>query len=142
NYKDLTITTLREQIELSTKGQEHAELLDSVLALWLDSHVLVSNQTMQPSIDNASDDSEKPHSLWQALEHDLTDLFTYQTAQNEHVNTEGSPLVENAHSLCLFAKQSDVNTKPIVSELPDSLTDTVLPLSQLITAPNLALWQQ
>lgn len=139
NYKDLTITTLREQIELSAKGQQHAELLDSVLALWLDSHVLVSNQTSSEKI---NDDSQKANSLWQALEHDLTALFTYQTAQNEHVNTEGSPLVENGHSLWLFAKQSDVNTKPIVSELRDSLTDTVLPLSELITAPNLALWQQ
>jgi len=142
NYNDLAITTLREQIELSAKGQQHAELLDSVLALWLDSHVLVSNQTMQPSIDNASDDSEKPHSLWQALEYDLTDLFTYQTAQNEDANTEEKSPIENGHSLWLSAKQSDVNTKPIVSELPDTLIDKILPLSQLITAPHLTLWQQ
>ncbi|WP_201619845.1 AAA family ATPase [Psychrobacter maritimus] len=142
NYKDLTITTLREQIELSAKGQQHAELLDSVLALWLDSHVLVSKQANQPSVDNASDDSEKPHSLWQALEQDLTDLFTYQTAQNEHVNTEGSPLVENGHSLWLSAKQSEIKDHLFISKLPDTLIDKILPLSQLITAPNLALWQQ
>ncbi|WP_372829201.1 AAA family ATPase [Psychrobacter maritimus] len=139
NYKDLTITTLREQIELSTKGQQHAELLDSVLALWLDSHVLVSNQTSSEKI---NDDSQKVNSLWQALKHELTDLFTYQTAQNAHSSTKEKPLVETGHSLWLSAKQSDVNTKPIVSELPDSLTDTVLPLSQLITAPHLTLWQQ
>lgn len=142
NYKDLTITTLREQIELSAKGQQHAELLDSVLALWLDSHVLVSNQTMQPSIDNASDDSEKPHSLWQALEHDLTALFTYQTAQNAHSSTKEKSLAENGHSLWLSAKQSEIKEHLFISELPDTLIDKILPLSELIIAPNLALWQQ
>ena len=142
NYNDLAITTLREQIELSSKGQQHAELLDSVLALWLDSHVLVSKQANQPSVDNAGDDSEQTNSLWQALEYDLTDLFTYQTAQNEHVNTEGSPLVENGHSLWLSAKQSEIKDHLFISELPDTLIDKILPLSELITAPNLALWQQ
>ena len=142
DYNDLAITTLREQIELSKKGQQHAELLDSVLALWLDSHVLVSNQTMQPSIDNASDDSEKPHSLWQALEQDLTALFTYQTAQNEDANTKEKPLVETGHSLWLSAKQSEIKEHLFISELPDTLIDKILPLSELITAPNLALWQQ
>ncbi|MDX1787406.1 MAG: chromosome segregation protein SMC, partial [Psychrobacter sp.] len=142
NYKDLTITTLREQIELSPKGQQHAELLDSVLALWLDSHVLVSNQTMQPSIDNASDDSEKPHSLWQALEQDLTALFTYQTAQNVHSSTKEKPLVETGHSLWLSAKQSEIKDHLFISALPDNLADKALLLSELITAPNLTLWQQ
>lgn len=141
-YNELAITTLREQIELSAKGQQHAELLDSVLALWLDSHVLIPKQANQPSVDNASDDSEQTNSLWQTLEHDLTDLFTYQNAQNEQINKQDNFSIENGHSLWLSAKQSDVNAKPIVSELPDGLTDTILPLSQLITAPNLALWQQ
>ena len=139
---ELSITTLREQIELSAKGQQHAELLDSVLALWLDSHVLISNQTMQPSIDNASDDSEKPHSLWQALEQDLTALFTYQTAQNEDANTEEKSPIETGHSLWLSAKQSEIKDHLFISELPDTLIDKILPLSQLITAPHLALWQQ
>ena len=141
DYKDLAITTLREQIELSAKGQQHAELLDSVLALWLDSHVLVSNQTMQPSIDNASDDSEKPHSLWQVLEHELKDLFVYQNAQTNTVD-KSSIKIETGHSLWLCAKKNEVNTKPLISELPESLIDKVLPLSQLISAPNLALWRQ
>ncbi|WP_201577569.1 AAA family ATPase [Psychrobacter immobilis] len=138
-YNELAITTLREQIELSAKGQQHAELLDSVMALWLDSHVLISNQISSEKI---NDDSQTADSLWQALEHDLTDLFTYQTAQNEHGSTKEKLVAEKGHSLWLSAKQSDVNAKPIVSELPDGLTDTILPLSQLITAPNLALWQQ
>ncbi|WP_440454480.1 AAA family ATPase [Psychrobacter sp. ASPA161_9] len=145
DYKDLAITTLREQIELSTKGQQHAELLDSVLALWLDSHVLVSkqvNQANRPSVNNAGDDSEQTNSLWQALEYDLTDLFTYRTAQNERSNREENSSIETGHSLWLSAKQSEIRDNSFVSPLPDSLTDTVLPLSQLITAPNLALWQQ
>ncbi|MDN3398072.1 AAA family ATPase [Psychrobacter sp. APC 3426] len=139
DYNDLAITTLREQIELSAKGQQHAELLDSVMALWLDSHVLVSNQTSSEKI---NDDSQTADSLWQALEHDLTHLFTYQTAQNERSNREESSSIETGHSLWLSAKQSEVKDNLFVSELPDSLTDTVLSLSELITAPNLALWQQ
>jgi chromosome segregation protein len=139
NYKDLTITTLREQIELSAKGQQHAELLDSVLALWLDSHVLVSNQTSSEKI---NDDSQKANSLWQALEQDLTDLFTYQTAQNAHSRTKEKSLAENGHSLWLSAKQSEIKEHLFISELPDTLIDKILPLSQLITTPHLALWQQ
>ncbi|NRD69582.1 AAA family ATPase [Psychrobacter okhotskensis] len=139
DYNDLAITTLREQIELSAKGQQHAELLDSVMALWLDSHVLISKQSSNEKVNS---DVEKENSLWQALEYDLTALFTYQTAQNEQINKQDNFSIENGHSLWLSAKQSDVNAKPIVSELPDGLTDTILPLSQLITAPNLALWQQ
>ena len=143
DYNGLGMTTLREQIELSAIGQQHAELLDSVLALWLDSHVLVSNQTMQPSIDNAGDNAEKTHSLWRALEHELTDLFTYQTAQNEYANAnaEDNSLIENGHSLWLSAKQNESKEHLFISELPDNLTDKVLPLSEFITAPNLALWQ-
>lgn len=141
DYNQLALSTLREQIELSEKGKQHAQLLDSVLALWLDSHVLVSNQTMQPSIDNASDDSEKPHSLWQALEQDLTALFTYQTAQNEQINKQGKSPIETGHSLWLSVTQNEKNTKPFISNLPDSLIDKIQPLSKLINAPTLALWQ-
>ncbi|MCG3871900.1 AAA family ATPase [Psychrobacter sp. Ps7] len=141
DYSQLTITTLRDQIELSAKGQQHAKLLDSVLALWLDSHVLVSNQTYQPNVNNVSADSEQTHSLWQVLEHELKDLFVYQNAQTNTVD-KSSIKIETGHSLWLSAKQNGVNAKPLVSELPESLIDKVLPLSQLISAPNLALWRQ
>ena len=97
---------------------------------------------MQPSIDNTSDDSEKPHSLWQALKQDLTALFTYRTAQNAHSSTKEKSLIETGHSLWLSTKQNEANTKPFISKLPDTLSDKVLPLSELISAPNLALWQQ
>lgn len=143
---DLVVTTLREQIELSEKGREHAALLDSVLALWLDSHVLVSNQTNQLSVDNASADSEKTHSLWQVLEPDLQDLLIYQNAQNKivqkkHANTEDKSSIANGHSLWLSAKQNYVNAALFIGDLPDNLADKILPLTELITAPNLALWQ-
>lgn len=138
DYSQLTITTLRDQIELSAKGQQHAELLDSVLALWLDSHVLISNQTSSEKI---NDDSQKTDSLWQALEHELKDLFIYQNAQTNTVD-KSSIKIETGHSLWLSAKKNEVNTKPLVSELPESLIDKVQPLSQLISAPNLAVWRQ
>lgn len=138
DYNELAITTLRAQIELSAKGQQHAELLDSILALWLDSHVLVASEVSDKKI---NDDSQKVNSLWQALEQELTAVFTYQAAQNGNDNSKNKSRIENGHSLWLSAKQNDVKTKPIVSELPSTLTDKVWPLSQLIIAPNLALWQ-
>ncbi|WP_457858218.1 AAA family ATPase [Psychrobacter pulmonis] len=135
---ELSITTLRAQIELSAKGQQHAELLDSVLALWLDSHVLVASQLNDEKI---NDDSQKSNSLWQALEQDLTAVFTYQTTQNENDNSKNKSRIENGHSLWLPAKQNVKNSKLFIGDLSDNLTDKVLSLSALITAPNLALWQ-
>ncbi|CAM3541376.1 chromosome partition protein Smc [Psychrobacter glaciei] len=140
-YNELAITTLREQIELSEKGHQHAALLDSVLALWLDSHVLFSNQSNQLNVDNTNDASQEANSLWQVLESDLTDIVTYQTAQNEQANREYKSSIESGHSLWLPAK-NEVATTPFINHLPDSLIDKVLPLSQLIKQPALALWQQ
>lgn len=138
DYNELAITTLRAQIELSAKGQQHAELLDSVLALWLDSHVLVASQLNDEKI---NDDSQKSNSLWQALEQDLTAVFTYQTTQNENDNSKNKSQLENGHSLWLPAQTNDKGAKSFISALPNHLTDKVLSLSALITAPNLALWQ-
>lgn len=138
DYNELAITTLRAQIELSAKGQQHAELLDSVLALWLDSHVLVASQLNDEKI---NDDSQKSNSLRQALEQDLTAVFTYQTTQNENDNSKNKSQLENGHSLWLPAQTNDKGAKSFISALPNHLTDKVLSLSALITAPNLALWQ-
>lgn len=146
HHQPLAIATLREQIELSAKGQEYAPLLDSILALWLDSHVLVANkqanQIKQSSVDNANGISQQANSLWQALEHDVADLLTYQTAQNTPASAKDKTLVETSHSLWLPTAQNDISDQEFVSELPDSLIDKVLPLSQLITQPLLSLWQQ
>ena len=138
DYKDLAITTLRAQIELSPEGQQHAALLDSVLALWLDSHVLASSPSNHKKMNG---DAQEAIGLWQALEPDLTALLTYQTAQNERSNKEETSSIEAGHSLWLSAKQDDVDTSPLVSALPDTLTGKVVPLSQLIAAPRLMLWQ-
>ncbi|OXL23169.1 AAA family ATPase [Psychrobacter sp. DAB_AL32B] len=142
DYNVLAITTLREQIELSEKGREYSQLLDSILALWLDSHVLVASQANQSSVNNADNDSQKVSSLWQALEQDLTDVFTYQAMQNQNVNIKDKSSIETGHSLWLSATQNNIDATPFISALPDSLIDKVQPLSQLITAPSLALWQQ
>ncbi|MCG3878321.1 AAA family ATPase [Psychrobacter sp. Ps6] len=149
NTQQLAITTLREQIELSAKGQAHAQLLDSVLALWLDSHVLVANQRAnqqanqikQSGVNNANGVSQKADSLWQVIEHDITDLLTYQTAQNTPASTKEKTLT-TGHSLWLPAKQNDSSDHAFISDLPDSLTDKVWPLSHLIAQPALTLWQQ
>ncbi|WP_298808495.1 AAA family ATPase [uncultured Psychrobacter sp.] len=146
HHQPLAIATLREQIELSAKGQEYAPLLDSILALWLDSHVLAANQqanqTKQSDANNATGVSQRADSLWQALEHDVADLLTYQTAQNTSASAKDKTLVETGHSLWLPTAQNSISDHNFVSELPDSLIDKVLPLSQLIKQPTLALWQQ
>jgi len=150
HHQPLAIATLREQIELSAKGQEYAPLLDNILALWLDSHVLVANQQAnqqanqikQSSVNNANSISQKTDSLWQSLEHDIADLLTYQTAQNTPASAKDKALVETGHSLWLPTAKSDISDHKFVSELSDSLTDRVLPVSQLITQPLLSLWQQ
>ena len=142
----LAIATLREQIELSAKGQEYAPLLDSILALWLDSHVLVANQQAnqikRSQVNNANSISQKTDSLWQALEHDIADLLTYQTAQNTPASAKDKTLIETGHSLWLPTAKSDISDQEFVSELSENLIDKVLPLSQLIKQPALALWQQ
>ncbi|MGE6342512.1 MULTISPECIES: AAA family ATPase [Psychrobacter] len=146
HHQPLAIATLREQIELSAKGQEYAPLLDSILALWLDSHVLVANQQAnqikQSDVNNANSISQKTDSLWQVLEHDIADLRTYQTAQNTPASAKDKTLIETGHSLWLPTAKSDISDQEFVSELPDNLIDKVLPLSQLITQPLLSLWQQ
>ncbi|MBZ1393078.1 AAA family ATPase [Psychrobacter pacificensis] len=143
NTQQLAITTLREQIELSATGQAHAQLLDSVLALWLDSHVLIASHTNSARADHVNDADQKANSLslWQALEDDVTDLLTYQTIQNTSASTKEKTLA-TGHSLWLPAAQSDISKCAFISDLPDSLTDKVLLLSQLIAQPALALWQQ
>ena len=138
NYNDLAITTLREQIELSEKGKQHAQLLDSVLALWLDSHVLIDKASNQQHTRGF----QEAKSLWQVLEYDLDSLFTYQTVQNQPISNKDKSTIGMGHSLWLSATQNEANTKPFISKLPDTLSDKVLPLSELISAPNLTLWQQ
>ncbi len=138
DYKELAISTLREQIELSEKGKQHAQLLDSVLALWLDSHVLIDKASNQQHTRGF----QEAKSLWQALKHDLNSLFTYQTVQNQPISNEDKSTIGMGHSLWLSAKQNEIKEHLFISELPDTLSDKILPLSELISAPNLALWQQ
>ncbi len=144
-YNALDITTIREQIELSATGQAYASLLDDVLALWLDSHVLFTHPS---SLDSNSDDPQA-NSLWQALTPHVSDLLTYQAAQSQLTHTKNKPAIETAHSLWLAsteqgensARQADTLSSPLLKTLPEALADKVWPLSQLIVQPTLALFQ-
>ncbi|SJN44608.1 AAA family ATPase [Psychrobacter sp. JB385] len=144
-YNALDITTIREQIELSATGQAYASLLDDVLSLWLDSHVLITHPS---SLDSNSDDSQA-NSLWQALTPHVSDLLTYQAAQSQLTHTKNKPTIETAHSLWLVspkqnensAHQVDTLSGPLLKTLPEALADKVWPLSQLIVQPTLALFQ-
>ena len=150
-YNALDITTIREQIELSATGQAYASLLDDVLALWLDSHVLITHKTHDSSANGDSDDIDdfQANSLWQALTPHVSDLLTYQAAQSQLTHTKNKPAIETAHSLWLVspkqdensARQADTLNSPLLKALPEALADKVWPLSQLIVQPTLALFE-
>ena len=150
-YNALDITTIREQIELSATGQAYASLLDDVLSLWLDSHVLITHKTHDSSVNGDSNDSDdfQANSLWQALTPHVSDLMTYQAAQSQLTHTKNKPTIETAHSLWLVspkqdensARQADTLNSPLLKALPEALADKVWPLSQLIVQPTLALFQ-
>lgn len=150
-YAELDITTVREQIELSATGQAYASLLDSILSLWLDSHVLTADKTHHLSVNRHNDDSgdSQANSLWQALAPHVSDLLTYQVAQSQNTDTKGKSALETGHSLWLetakqsqdSARQVDTLSSPLSETLPEALSDKVWPLSQLIVQPTLALWQ-
>ena len=150
-YAELDITTVREQIELSATGQAYASLLDSILSLWLDSHVLTADKTHHLSVNRHNDDSgdSQANSLWQALAPHVSNLLTYQVAQNQNAATKGKSALETGHSLWLetakqsedSARQVDTLSSPLSETLPKALTDKVWPLSQLIVQPTLALFQ-
>ena len=125
----LPITTLRDQIELSQQGQQHAQLLDSVLALWLDSQVLVDNQANQINWDSI-----------QTLTNYLPNIFSLQ--HNQSSNDKQNKAATNSHSLWLPAKKNDSATISFANNFSDSLKARVLPLAALIAKPTLALWQQ
>ena len=125
----LPITTLRDQIELSQQGQQHAQLLDSVLALWLDSQVLVDNQANQINWDSI-----------QTLTNYLPNIFSFQ--HNQSSNDKQNKAATNSHSLWLPAKKNDSATISFANNFSDSLKARVLPLAALIAKPTLALWQQ
>ncbi len=123
------VTTLREQIELSDQGRQYAHLLDDLLAAWLDSHVLMDTLS---NVVTPTDNSSTATHLGQALEPYLSELLSYQQ-QSENQN-------QLSHSLWLPATQS--THQPFISELPKALGEKIIPLSQLIAQPVLALWQQ
>ncbi|MGM8870118.1 chromosome segregation protein SMC [Psychrobacter sp. 2Y5] len=126
NESLLSTATLREQIELSELGQQHAQILDNVLALWLDSQVLVQNQIGL--------NSET------ALYKYVPNLLSFQHNQINH--SKQNEAATSSHSLWLPATKNDSANKSFISELPADLEGKVLPLSSLITKPNLAIWQQ
>ena len=125
----LAVSTLREQIELTTQGQQYAELLDSLLALWLDSQVFIESGLSDAALDS---NDQLSSNLAQTLEPFLTQLVSYQ-----HQDSVNNPL---SHSLWLPAIQN--HQQNFINELTEELSAKVLPLAQLIAQPALALWQQ
>ena len=132
----LAIATLREQIELTAEGQQYAQRLDSLLAMWLDSHVLVTAQADQSHLTAPNDSKASKANLGQTLEPYLAELLSYQ----QHNSRQ-----QLSHSLWLPTKQTLKQTnkqQSIFDELATDLSAKILPLAQLIAQPALALWQQ
>ena len=130
----LPISTLREQIELSTQGQQYADLLDSLLALWLDSQVFIESELDDAAIKSINHLDNQSANLAQALTPFLTPLIRFQ-GQNS-INNQPN------HSLWLPASQNSHQPNCFLNELSDELCAKVLPLSGLIAQPTLAVWQQ
>ncbi|WP_201587916.1 AAA family ATPase [Psychrobacter jeotgali] len=139
NAQSLPISTLREQVELSPQGQKYANELDKLLSLWLDSHVLISDKLTQDALRN---DRQSADNLGQALKGFLPDLLTYQSSQTEPGAQNAQNNSEAHHSLWLPAFTNSNQRHKVLEELPNELVDKVLPLSQMITQPALALWQR
>ncbi len=131
NRDELPITTLRERIELTVQGQQHAYILDDLLALWLDSHVLLTNQ---PNKTTTNDNLQSDDNLGQGLSSYLPELLQYQ-----HQNSAKNEL---RHSLWLPAMQEAVHKNDTINSLPSELANKVVSLSQLIAQPVLMLWEQ
>ncbi len=130
----LSISTLREQIELSTQGQQYAKLLDSLLALWLDSQVFIENELSNAAVYS---NDQSVDNVAQTLAPFLAQLVSYQ--QQSNANSQLS------HSLWLPTSQNNQQNSQqqnFLDELADELSAKVLPLAQLIAQPNLAIWQQ
>lgn len=126
----LPIATLREQIELSKRGQSYATVLDKVLALWLESHVLTVSGNRESREPTAGD---KPINSY------ISELLSYQQQGDQAKN-------DNNHSLWLPVATNLAQKNTFITSLPTELTDDlaeqIIPLSALIDKPALALWQQ
>ncbi|CAM3951147.1 AAA family ATPase [Psychrobacter arenosus] len=109
-----TLPKLSEQIELSPAGKAHAEVLDYWLTLWLDSALVEP-----PFIKEATPE----------IVATLAALYSqpYDAAQQASVAT---------NSLLFAADSSSSATAPLVD------VANAAPLSQLISKPKLAIWQQ
>ena len=126
--QSLPVATLREQIELSVRGQQYTDILDKVLALWLDSHVLI-----------AKSETQSANNTHTSFSNYIAELLNYQ-------KWAGQSKDEVRHSLWLptTIDQAQKNTfiTSLSTELPDELAEQIIPLSALIAQPTLALWQQ
>ncbi len=130
----LSTSTLREQIELSTQGQQYADLLDSLLALWLDSQVFIENKLDDGAINSVDHLDNQSANLAQALMPFLTAL----------IRSQGQNSIDNQlnHSFWLPASQNNHQPNRFLNELSVELCAKVWPLSELIAQPTLAVWEQ
>ncbi|WP_201526428.1 AAA family ATPase [Psychrobacter frigidicola] len=135
SVKKLPIATLREQIELSRQGQQYAQQLDSLLPLWLDSHVLIPSAPVADDNSDINSSKKNTDNLWQSLKSYLPDLLAYQNQSSRSKN-------ELSHSLWLPAPKNLTQKNTFISDLPEEFANKILPLAQLIAKPELALWQQ
>ena len=121
------MTTLREQIELSARGQQFTDILDKVLALWLDSHILI-----------AGSDIQSPNNVRASFSDYIAELLAYQ-------RQSGQAKDDVRHSLWLPATIGETQQNSFLTSyatsLPDELSEQIIPLSALISQPVLTLWQ-
>lgn len=123
---------LHQQIRLTAAGEQHASVLDRWLAFWLDSRVM----------DITSAENKAEVGEWYQILSGLTspdaDLVINKAAHKADSSTgrhKTKPSEKQSENSVLFAGA-------VVANQPKSIGSQLIPLSELIVAPKLSLWQQ
>lgn len=122
------LPVLHQQIRLTSAGEQHASVLDRWLAFWLDSRVM--------DITSAKDKAQAGE--WYQILSELTSLdadLTATKATNKTDNSKSRPSEKQPENSVLFAGA-------VVENQPKNIGSQLIPLSELIIAPKLSLWQQ
>lgn len=123
---------LHQQIRLTEAGEQHASVLDRWLAFWLDSRVM--------DITSAEDKAQAGE--WYQLLSGLTSPDADLVA-NKVVNKADSSKGRRKTKLSEEQpKNSVLFAGAVVANQPKSIGSQLIPLSELIIAPKLSLWQQ
>lgn len=127
------LAPLHEQIKLTKAGEAHTDVLDKWLAFWLDARVW-SEQNIATGNQDASAITDRSH-LLAAL---LADSNESNQQANQKSSKQNKAVSNKAAANSVFFESTDATNSHNVQKSHPNLT----PLTELIAAPKLAVWQQ